>query len=74
MFEGVVFVAVDVRLDDQVGGLLPLRAVHFLGDGEALADDVEEVARAVAVAHLPFRCTAKTRSAPMWRKGMVGTV
>ena len=41
VFEGVVFVAVDVGLDDEVGDGLPLIAVHLLGDGEALADHVE---------------------------------
>src|SRR5207245_9337087 len=54
VFEGVVLVAVDVGLDDQVGGLLPNAAVHLLRDGEALANDIKKMSRAVFVGPVPF--------------------
>src|SRR5581483_4421309 len=47
--EGVVAEAANVGSDDQVGRRLPWAAHLLLGNGEALSDDVENVARAFQV-------------------------
>src|SRR5581483_3157696 len=47
--EAVVSEAVDIRLDDEVGVALPDAAHFCLRDGETLADDVEEMARALEI-------------------------
>src|SRR5207245_11612222 len=54
VLECVVLVAVDVGLDDQVGGMLPNAAVHLLRNGEALDNDIKKMSRAVFVGPVPF--------------------
>ena len=72
--EVVVGEAVHVGFEQQVGVVSPLQAHAGLRDGEALADDVEETAAALAAW---FQCerrwTPSTQSMPICLSGVVGT-
>src|ERR1700685_457942 len=55
VFEGVIFIAVHIRFTHQTVRRFPLAAVHLLGDGETLSDDIKKMARALAVGPLAFK-------------------
>ena len=54
MLEIIIAVAGDIGLNDQVGALPGLLAVHLLSDREALADHIEDVPWTIAARPSPF--------------------